>query len=83
MTETPEEHTVTITYTAGCKHHPGTGLPSNVVGECSHRHRTPEAAQRCIDSLDRSIKRGHGRHAYADQVVMAVDADTGDRWVWA
>lgn len=60
---------------------PGTGLPANVTGDCPHRHRTPEAAQRCIDALDRSIKRGHGRNAYADRVVVAVGETAADRTV--
>lgn len=67
-------------YVAGAMYAPGTTLPSNVTGECAHRHRTPEAAQRCIEDLDRSIKRGNGQHAYCDRVVIEV-AD-GQRSVW-
>lgn len=55
---------------AGAPNIPGTGMPRNVTGNCPHRHRTPEAAQRCIDAADRSIKAGHGPNAYADQIVM-------------
>jgi hypothetical protein len=71
-----------ITYRAGAPWHPGTNLPRNVTGECPHRHRTPQAAQRCIDELDRSIKNGHGAGAYCDRVVMAEDHDNGGRWVY-
>lgn len=66
-------------YIAGACYHPGTTLPNNVTGECPHRHRTPEAAQKCIDTLDASIKRGHGSNAYCDRIVMVEDTDTGDR----
>lgn len=67
-------------YIAGAPFMPGTNLPSNVTGECPHRHRTPEAAQRCIDDMDRRIKRGHGRHAYCDRVVIEVSPN--GRQVW-
>lgn len=63
------------TYTAGAPWHAGTMLPTNVTGECPHEHRSPEAAQRCIDALDRSIKRGHGQHAHADRRVMVDHRD--------
>lgn len=56
-------------YSAGADYHPGTNLPANVTGECPHRHRTPEAAQRCIDQMSAAISRGHG-NAYCDRVVM-------------
>lgn len=62
-------------YYAGAPRRPGSNLPNNVTGECKHRHKTPEAAQRCIDALDRSIKRGHGEAAYCDRVVMVREAD--------
>jgi len=61
---------MSIRYRAGAPHHPSTTLPSNVTGECPHLHRTPEAAEACIDRHDRAIKRGHGRNAYSDRVVM-------------
>lgn len=57
-------------YFAGGRRMPGTGLPANVTGDCPHRHRTPEAAERCIDDMDRAIKRGHGPNAYCDRIVM-------------
>jgi hypothetical protein len=68
-------------YKAGAPHHPGTALPNNVTGECPHRHRTPEAAQRCVARADRAIKRGHGTNAYSDRIVIEV-ADDGRRSVW-
>lgn len=60
---------------AGAARIPGTGLPGNVTGDCPHRHRTPEAAQRCIDAADRAIKAGHGPAAYSDRVVMVHEED--------
>lgn len=70
-------------YYGGAPRHPGTPLPSNVTGECPHEHRTPEAAQRCIDDVDRSIKRGNGPGAYCDRVVMVWHAYTsGTRHAW-
>lgn len=66
-----------VYYVAGSPWHAGTNLHRNVTGECPHHHRTPDAAQKCIDALDRAIKRGHGRNAYADRVVMEVHADGG------
>lgn len=72
-------------YYAGAPRHPGTPLPSNVTGECPHEHRSPEAAQRCIDELDRSIKRGTNGHGHADRVVMVHwqdGPDAGLREVW-
>ncbi len=60
-------------YIAGGKRHPGTNLPSNVTGDCAHLHRTPEAAQACIDDMDRSIKIGHGERAYCDRLVLVCD----------
>jgi hypothetical protein len=62
-------------YYAGAPRRPGTPIPMNVTGDCPHRHRSPEAAQRCIDDMDRSIKRGHGQNAYCDRVVMVVEVD--------
>jgi|CXWL01.1.fsa_nt_gi hypothetical protein len=59
-------------YIAGGHNHPGTNLPANVTGDCPHRHRTSAAAQRCIDSMDAAVKRGHGRNAYADRIVIEV-----------
>lgn len=71
-------------YYAGAPYKPGTNLPDNVTGECKHQHTTPDEAQRCIDNLDASIKRGHGRSAYCDRVVMVWDelADPARR-VWS
>ena len=60
---------------AGAPYHPGTNLPSNVTGECPHRHRTAAKAQDCIRKLDRSIKRGHGLNAYCDRIVMVHDSE--------
>jgi hypothetical protein len=67
-------------YVAGATWLPGTMVPNNVTGECPHKHRTPEAAQRCIDRLDRSIKRGYGPNAFADRHVMVVDEKGHRRW---
>ena len=62
-------------YYAGAPYHFGTNLPNNVTGECGHEHKTPEAAQRCIDELDASIKRGSNGSGYCDRVVMVREAD--------
>jgi len=64
-------------YSAGSEYHPGTNLPRSVTGECPHRHRTPEAARRCIEEMDAAIKRGHGRDAYCDRIVMVEDCGGG------
>lgn len=58
------------TYRAGSPWLASTTMPANVTGECSHEHRTAEAAQRCIDAFDRAVKHGHGPDAYADRCVM-------------
>lgn len=70
---------MTTYYFAGSTYLPGTRVPDNVTGQCPHRHRTPEAAERCIERLDRAIKRGHGRNAYCDRIVMMADHDGGPR----
>lgn len=62
-------------YVAGAPYHPGTRMPTNVTGECPHRHRTPEAAERCIEQMDRAIKAGHGPNAYCDRQVVAFSDD--------
>lgn len=67
-------------YVAGATWMPGTNLANNAMGECPHRHRTPEAAERCIDKLDRAVKRGNGPNAYCDRVVIEVT--DGGRHVW-
>jgi hypothetical protein len=72
-----------LKYYAGAPCIPGTGLPRNVTGNCPHEHRTPEAAQRCIDALDRAIKRGHGPNAYCDRIVMVYEDETGERYPYA
>ena len=48
-----------------------------VMTECGHRHRTPEAAQRCIDRTQRGISRRPGSGgAYCDRYVrLVVDSD--------
>jgi len=51
---------------------PGTNIPANVTGDCPHLHKTPEAARRCIDDMDRAIKRGHGSDAYCDRSIIEV-----------
>ena len=61
-------------YIAGGYNHPGTNLPSNVTGDCPHVHRSIEAAQKCIAEMDASIKRGQGRSAYCDRIVIELDA---------
>lgn len=60
-------------YLAGGSNHPGTTIPANVRGDCPHQHRTPAAAQACADADDRSVKLGHGPHAYSDRRVLAVE----------
>jgi len=64
------ESTYRVRYFAGAPRHAGTTLPANVTGDCDHDHRTPEAAQACIEATDRAIKRGHGPNAYCDRIVM-------------
>lgn len=64
--------TTTRYWIAGGHNLPGHNLPGNVTGDCPHHHRTPEAAQHCIDRMDAAIKRGHGRNAYCDRVVIEV-----------
>lgn len=66
-------------YVAGATWMHGTNVANNVTGECPHRHRTPEAAQRCIDRMDRAIARANPG-AYCDRVVIEVSA--GHRHVW-
>ena len=61
-------------YYGGAPYHPGTSLPNNVTGECPHKHKTPGAAQRCIDDMTRSMREGHGPAAYCDRVVMVAEA---------
>jgi hypothetical protein len=62
-------------YIAGALRHPGTTIPANVTGECSHKHRSADAAAKCIAAHDAAIKRGHGRNAYSDRKVIAVDVN--------
>lgn len=66
-----------VIYYAGARYHIGTCLPSNVTGECDHEHATAAEAQECIDDLDAAIKRGNGRAAYCDRVVMVWHAGGG------
>ena len=73
-----------IRYFGGAPFHQGTNLPSNVTGECKHFHRTPAAAQKCIDQEDAAIKRGHGRTAYSDRIVMVQEGRRqAGRWIYA
>ena len=59
---------------AGAPRIPGTGIPRNVMGDCGHRHRSPEAAQACIDAVDRAFKRRDGmRNCSCDRVVMVCE----------
>jgi len=69
MTEYP------TVYWGGAPYIPGTVVPANVVGECGHLHRTPEAAEKCIERFNNAVKRGHGSQFYADMQVME-----GVRW---
>jgi len=62
---------------AGGYNLPGTNVPANVTGDCPHLHLTSEAAQRCISATDKAIKRGHGRNAYCDRIVIEVEVDHG------
>ena len=64
---------MSVRYRAGGVRAPGTDWASNVTGDCPHLHRTPEAAQACIDDMDRKIKRGHGPNAYCDRIVLVCD----------
>jgi len=50
----------------------------NVTGDCPHRHRSFKAAERCIESMDAAIKRGHGKAAFCDRVVMIHHQDGPD-----
>lgn len=63
---------MSVHYIAGSLFVPGTRLTANVTGDCSHQHRTIEAARGCIADHDRRIKRGHGQHAYSDRRVIMV-----------
>jgi len=74
---------ITRIFFAGAERPPGATLPTNVSGDCPHHHRTPEAAQRCIDQLDRSIKNGHGPNAYADREVMVQEGRWRNGKWWA
>lgn len=59
-------------FTAGGMNHPGTGMPANVTGDCPHRHRSPDTAQRCIDDANRRLQSHEGtRNAYYDRGVIA------------
>lgn len=69
-------------YIAGGKRIPTTDLPGNVTGDCPHLHRTPQAAQACIEATDRAIKRGHGPNAYCDRIVLACDDDGHGATPW-
>ena len=66
-------------YYAGAPYHSGTNLPNNVTGECEHEHKTPKAAQRCIDELNASIERDSNGKGYCDRVVMVRKADGESR----
>ena len=62
----------------GSPWHPGTSLTTNVMGDCPHKHRTPEAAQRCTDDLERRLQGVPGmRGAWVDRVVMVGDTEGG------
>ncbi len=65
---------------AGGVRHVGTTLPSNVMGDCPHRHRSPESASACIDKITRQIKsQPGGRDLYCDRIVM-VYTDNPKEW---
>lgn len=66
---------------AGAPFQPGTEIPNNVTGECPHKHRSPDAAQGCIDRVDASMKRRFGENAYCDRVVMVHDENGSRPWV--
>ena len=70
-------------YFAGAPFIPGTGIPNNVTGECGHKHKTPEAAQSCIDKSNRSLQRSIGMHySYIDRRVMRQDQiKVNEKWI--
>lgn len=72
---------MSIYFYAGAPRDASTGRVANTTGECEHHHQTPEAAQRCIDEMDRALKRANGPSAYCDRSVM-VNRD-GVREPWA
>ena len=60
-------------------------IADGTMGECGHRHRTPEAAQECIDKVQRSfdaMPAGAGQHYYCGRDVYEIDA-TGRRILYS
>ena len=47
----------------------------NVRGECGHKHRTPEAAWRC---LQRDCAGCRQQGGYSDRVIVVVDGEWTD-----
>ena len=55
---------------------PGTHMPSNVMGDCGHKHRSPEAAAECIDRTTRALhSQVGGQNYYCDRIVMVRRSD--------
>lgn len=44
----------------------------SVRGRCAHRHRTPDAAERCAERDRRECRALPGGQSYSDRVVVAV-----------
>ena len=63
--------TTRTVYFGGAPYLPGTMLPNNVMGECGHFHRSPDAAQQCIDNANKRLKEQIGMATpYVDRHVM-------------
>lgn len=51
----------------------------SVCGSCGHRHRTEDAARKCVEEHDRAIKRANGYRPgsltvpYSDRVATFVE----------
>ena len=46
----------------------------HVRGWCGHKHRKPEAAEKCIKRDNRGCKKRCGRNAYSDRYPYGYDA---------
>lgn len=68
--------TTTIRYIAGAMNRAGDPTPNNVMGDCGHLHRTPEAAQDCIDQVQRGLARQSSGY-YCDREVIEVEVIKG------
>ena len=44
----------------------------SVRGQCPHKHRTPEAAERCAEADRRACRSLPGGQSYSDRIAVAV-----------